>query len=404
MNTWSIEQLATILNDVVEQATGQKNLTAITNENDLITVAQTALLAPGYDPIINAISQVWSRTLFAYRDYNASLASLEFDLPRWGNAVRKLSPIAGEMLDDERFTYPVGYDAVNYPLNPLGTGLSVDHYRINKQEVMQTNFYGQGVYEQVYTIFKDQFDVAFNSAEEFGRFLSMCMSERKNDRESYKEGVAHNLQANFVGALIDEAASDRVIHALTEYNAATNLSLTDQTVFQPANFPGFMRWLYARCVVIARLMSKRSTMFQTNITGKTILRHTPKDKVRVAIHTPFAEMMKSMVLATTFNEQYLTADNFEEVDYWQSLDAPDEISLTPVYTDTSGAIATASAVAQDKIIGLIHDRDALGYAFVNQWAATTPLNILGGYWNEAHHANVKTLQDNTEKAVVLILD
>lgn len=404
MNTWSIEQLATIMNDIVQQATGQKTLTAITNESDLIAVGQSALLAPGYDPIINAISQVWSRTLFAYRDYNASLSSLEFDLPRWGNAVRKLSPVAGEVFDDDRFTYPVGYDAVNYPLNPLGTGQSVDHYKINKQEVMQTNFYGSGVYEQVYTIFKDQFDVAFNSAEEFGRFLSMCMTERKNDRESYKEGVAHNLQANFVAALIDEAATDRVIHALTEYNAVTGLSLTATTVMQPANFPGFMRWLYARCVVIARLMGKRSNKFQTNITGKTILRHTPRENVRVAIHTPFAEMMRSMVLATTFNEQYLNGDNFEEVDYWQSIDSPDNVSLTPVYTDSSGAIATASAVSQGKIIGLIHDRDALGYAFVNQWAATTPLNILGGYWNEAHHANVKTLQDNTEKAVVLLLD
>ena len=404
MNDFTVEQMATIMNDVVEQATGQKALTAITNENDLVGVMQVALKTPGYDPIINALSQVMSRTLFAYRDYRAMLSSLEFDLPRWGNMVRKISPVASEMLDDERFTYPVGYDAINYPLNPLGNGLSVDHYKQHKQEVLQTNMYGQGVMEQVYTIYKDNVDVAFSDASEFGRFLSMLMTERKNDRESYKEGVARNLQANFIGSLIDEGATDRVIHCLTEYNSACNLSLTDQTVFQPANFPGFMRWLYARCVVIARLMSRRSTMFQTNITGKVILRHTPKDKVRVAIHTPFAEMMRSMVLATTFNEQYLTADNFEEVDYWQAIDAPDEISLTPVYTDTSGAIATASAVAQDKIIGLIHDRDALGYAFVNQWAATTPLNILGGYWNEAHHANVKTLQDNTEKAVVLILD
>lgn len=404
MNDFTVEQLATIMNDVVEQATGQRTLTAITNEGDLVAVMQTALKAPGYDPIINAISQVWSRTLFAYRDYKAMLSSLEFDLPRWGNAIRKLSPVASEMLDDERFTYPVGYDAINYPLNPLGNGLSVDHYKQHKQEVLQTNLYGQGTYEQVYTIYKDNIDTAFSDASEFGRFLSMCMAERKNDRESYKEGVARNLQANFIGALIDEAASDRVIHCLTEYNAATNLSLTDQTVFQPANFGGFMRWLYARCVFIARLMSRRSSMFQTNITGKVILRHTPRDKVRVAIHTPYAEMMRSMVLATTFNEQYLKADNFEEVDYWQAIDSPDEISLTPVYMDTSGAIATASAVAQDKIIGLIHDRDAIGYAFVNQWAATTPLNVLGGYWNEAWHGNVKTLSDNSEKACVLVLD
>lgn len=404
MNTWTVDQISTVMNAVVAQATGIAGITAITNPGDFVSVAQTVLQSPGYDPIINAISQVLSRTLFAYRDYEASLAGLEMDLPRFGNAVRKLSPVAKSMIDDMRFEYPVAYDAVNYPLNPLGTGLSVDHYKIDKQEVLQTVFYGTGVTEQRYTIFKDQFDVAFSSMDEFGRFLSMLMAERKNDRESFKEAVAHGMQANFIGALIDEAATDRVIHCLTEYNTATGLSLTATTVMQPGNFEGFMRWLYARITYLARLFARRSDKFQTNITGKVILRHTSRENLRVAIHTPFAEMMRSMVMATTFNDQYLKQDNFEEVDYWQSIDTPDAISITPVYTDNTGAVATGSATSQNAIIGLIHDRDALGYAFTNQWAATTPLNIDGGYWNEAHHLTLKTVQDNTEKALVLILD
>lgn len=401
MNDFTIDQISTVMNSIVAQATGQTALTNITNAGDFVTVAQT-LLRTGYDPVINAISQVWSRSIYAYRDYKAALAGLEMDLPRFGNALRKLSPVARSMVDDMRFEYPVGYDSTQ--TDPLGNGLSVDHYKIAKQEVLQTNFYGTGVYQQRYTIFKDQFDVAMSSAEEFGRFLAMCMAERKNDRESYKEGIARGMQANFIGALIDENATERNVKLLTEYNAATGLSLTATTVMQPANFPSFMRWCYARITTLARLMAARSDKFQTNISGKTILRHTPADRLRVAILAPYAEMMDALVLSTTYNDQYLKAANFEKVDYWQSIDSPSVVKVVPVYTNTSGVITTGSAVENGSVIGIMHDTDALGYAFTNNWSATTPLNIDGGYWNEAHHSTVKTIQDNTEKAILLRLE
>lgn len=400
MNNLTVDQIATVMTDVVEQATGQKNIAAITDAASFVAVAQTALKT-GYDPIINAISQVLSRSIFAFRDYNAPNSALEMDLPRWGNAVRKLSPVARDMVDDMRFTWPVAYDASENP--PLGNGQSVDHYKIAKQEVLQTNFYGTGVYQQRYTIFKDQFDVAFQSPEEFGRFLTMLAGERKNDRESYKEAIARGIQANFIGGLLAENSSARVISLLTEYNTLTGLTLDNETVYQPDNFAPFVRWAYSRIKTIIKMMGQRSSMYQTNITGKTILRHTSPENMRVALFTPFIEQVRAMVLSDTFHDDYLKDITFEDVNFWQSIETPDTVNITPVYTNASGAVATGAAQNKSGIIGLIHDRDALGYSFVNQWAATTPLNIDGGYWNEAHHITAKTLSDNTEKAVLITL-
>lgn len=402
MNEFNISQVSTIVNNILEQMTGQKQQTVITNAADFAAVAQT-MLRTGYDPILNAISQVFSRSIFSYRDYNAPLNSLYMDAPRWGNAVRKLSPVAMEAIDNQEFQWPVAYDA-SQTANPLGNGQSVDHYRISKQNVLQTNFYGSATYAQRYTIFKDQFDVAFTGPEEFGRFTAMLAAERKNDRESYKESLARGLQAVFIGAILAEGKAERVVHLLTEYNQATGLTLTDETVYQPDNFAPFMRWAYARIKVLARMFSRRSALYQTQITGKTILRHTPTDRLRIAIYAPVMEQMKSMVLSTTFNDAYLKGAEVEAVDFWQSIDAPDAINVVPVYTSSAGALTTGAAQTQDKIFGLIHDKDALGYSDVNNWAATTPLNIDGGYWNEAHHTRFKSMLDNTEKAVVLLLD
>ena len=404
MNTFDISQVSTIVNSIVSQMTGQTSQAVINNAADFAAVAQT-LLQTGRDPVINAISQVFSRPIFSYRDYNAPLNDLYMDAPRWGNAVRKLSPVAMTAVDNQEFKWPVAYDPTQNP--PMGNGQSVDHYKISKQDVLQTNFYGSATYAQRYTLFKDQFDVAFNSPEEFGRFTAMLAAERKNDRESYKESLARGLQAVYIGALIDEGNTDRVVHLLTEYNQATGLAtpLTSQTVYQPQNFAPFMRWAYARIKVLARMMAARSEKYQTVITGKTILRHTPAENLRIAIYAPVLEQMDAMVLSTTFNDGYFEKAKIEGVNFWQSIDSPDSINVVPVYTDSTGAIKTASAaVTQGDIFGVIHDRDALGYSDVDNWAAVTPLNIDGGYWNEAHHTRFKSMLDMTEKGVVLILD
>lgn len=401
-STMTIAQASTVLNNIAGQLTGGA-LAPITNNDDFVSVAQTLLLT-GRDPIINALSQVWSKTIFAYRDYRAPLSGLEMDLERYGNAVRKLSPVARDMQDDESFVWPVAYDAVNHSANPYGDGQSVDMWEIAKQRVQQMNFYGTAVYQQRYTIFKDQFDNAFSSADEFGRFNAMNLAERNNEKEQYKEAVARGIQTNFIGALIDENQTDRVVHLLTEYNAATGLTLTATTVYQPANFAPFMRWVWARIKTIIRLMGARSNNYQTVVNGERVLRFTRPENMRVAILAQAYDQIETMVFSDTYHDDYLKGVNFESIDFWQSIDAPSSISVTPVYTGLTGAVVTGSATTSNAVFGLLHDRDALGYSLVNAWTAVTPLNIDGGYWNESYHARIKTIQDNTEKAVVLLLD
>lgn len=405
MNSMNFSQAAAVLTDIVKQATGQEAITAITTPQDFVAVAQTALKT-GYDPVINAISQIWSRTIFSVRDYRTPMDSLMMDMPRYGNALRKLSPVSGEMVDDDRYKYPVAYDD-NKTDNPLGNGESVDMYAIKKQEVLQTNFYGTAVYEQHYTMFRDQFDAAFKSADEFSRYNAMCMTERMNDRESYKESIGRGIQANFIGGLLAEANASRVIHLLTEYNAITGQELTAQSVFQPSNFAPFVRWVYARITTLARMFAERSQMFQTVINGKPVLRHTNSENLRIAIFAPAMDQMKSMVLSDTFHDNYLQFTTWEAVNYWQNIQNPGAIDIAPVYTDTTGAVSQMAAgnkIEKTGIFGLIHDRDALGYAIVNDWAQPTPFNARGGYWNEFYHSTFKTVSDNTEKACVLLLD
>lgn len=401
-STMTIEQASTVLNNIYGQITGG-SLGAITNNDDFVS-AGNVLLLTGKDAVINALSQMWSKTIFAYRDYKAALAGLEMSLERYGNATRKLSPVSGVMTDDESYAYPVAYDAVNYPLNPYGDGVSVDPWKISKQKVQQMNFYGTAVYQQRYTIFKDQFDAAFNSADEFARFNAMNLAERNNEKEQYKEAVARGLQLNLIGSLIDENNTDRVVHLLTEYNTASGQNLSATDVMQGANYAAFIRWAWARIKTIVRLMGARSNMFQTVVNNEKVLRFTRPENMRIALLASAYDQIETMAMTDAYHDDYLKGIAFEGVDYWQSIKAPASVSVTPTYTGTNGQITTGSAVSNTAVFGVLHDKDAIGYAMTNAWSAVTPLNIDGGYWNESYHARIKTVQDNTEKAVVLLLD
>lgn len=401
VNDMTVFQAGTILQSLVKQATGQAVIAAST-PGEFVSVAQTALKT-GYDPILNAMSQMWGRTIFSIRPYSRKFSGLEMSMERWGNAVRKLSIADKPIEDDARFTWPVGYDSTKAH-NALGEGESVDMYALNKPDILQVNFYGQSVYENSYTIFKDNMDVAFTSAEEFMRFNSLVTGNRSDKLEQYRENIARGILANYIGSLLAEKQNARVVHLLAEYNAETGLALTAQNIYQPENFSSFMQWAYARIATISRMMTERSEMYQTVINGKHVMRHTPANKQKVYLYAKAMDQFDAMVKANTFHDNYLKFTDYEGVNFWQSIETPDSISVTPVYTSTTGVATTGEAVEQAGIFGVIFDEEALGYAQVNNWAAVTPFNAKGGYWNTYDHVNFRAIMDMSEKGVLLLLD
>ena len=72
VNTMTFQQISTVLNSIVQQATGQAAITP-TTPGEFVSVANTAL-ALGNDAVMNAISNVLSRTIFSIRPYSAKFA------------------------------------------------------------------------------------------------------------------------------------------------------------------------------------------------------------------------------------------------------------------------------------------------------------------------------------------
>ena len=391
-NELSINQLSTVLNSIHSQATG-KSAIAVTDTSSFVTVAQATLKA-GYDPVLSAISQVLSRTIFSIRPYNAKFKGLMADSIRYGNHVRKLQTIDKPFENDVRTL--------------LVDGQAIDQYVVNKPLVLQTNYYGEETFAKSLTIFRDQLDTAFSSPEEFQRFLAMVMGNASDMIEQAHENVARATLANFIGGKIatePDGGNEQVVHLLTEYNTETGLSFDAEDLAQPDTFATFWKWAYARIAEISAMMTERSILYHTNITDKEIMRHTPADKQKVYLFNPFKFKIDSMVLSSAYHDNYLKYADKEVVNFWQSIKTPDTIKCTPVYLDVDGSLVNASdALTQENVFGVIFDEEAVGITTVNQWSAPSPFNAKGGYSNMFWHFTDRYWNDFSENGVVLLLD
>lgn len=406
INDMTIEQISSVLNAVVKQATGQNPNVDTTNPKNFVTVAQN-LLKTGYDPVMSAISQVLTRTIFSVRPYNAKFGGLYKDAQKWGNHVRKINYIDDEFENDDRL--------------PLTDGQSVDPWIIKKPRVIQSNFYGEVVYQRHVTIFKDQLDTAFRSPSEFGSFITGVMQNIYDQIAQANEELDRACIANFIAGKYASDTSN-VIHLVTEYNDYLGLvddttadppvinRYTSVTIRDPEVYSDFIRWVYARVKNLTDLMSERSMKFHVcPLDGQgaklPLMRHTPADRLKMYLYSPVENEIAARVLSDLFHDEKLKFADHERVTYWQSIDHPETINCDANYYKASdGSIDNTGAVLVQPVFGVLFDEEAIGVTNVNEWSQNTGMNPRGGYYSIFWHWTRRYYNDFCENGVVLLLD
>lgn len=389
---WGIHQISTVLNEIVQNATGKPIPNVITT-SDFVAVARTAINEIGWDKLQGQISQVTTRTIISARPYHRHLWSLYVDNIKWGNHVRKLQFVDQDWSDNQ------SWDLVD--------GQSVDMFKVKKDKVLQTNFYGQTTYRRFITWYQQQLDTSFNNPYDFMAYITGKTTELYNQIEQGHEELGRMLIANYIGAIVKEGNADRVIHLLTEFNAATGLAVDNKTVYQGDNFRNFMGWLSARLSSLSDQFMERTNRFQSEITGYTINRHTPKNKQKLITYSETMYQMQSMALSGIFHPDKVGIMAHETVGYWQSpvTGKRNSIAVKPVGIKPDGTPnVITEEVDVNNIFGVMFDAEAIGYTIVDRFSASTPFNTTGRYTNQEWHDTDRYWNDFTEKGVVLLLD
>lgn len=391
-NTLSIDQIGVLIQSVAEQATGRATITP-TNTKDFVAVAQTALLA-GAEQVMNAISQLLTRTIYARRnEYRGALNILVVDEQAYGNHVRKISAIDTDFEEDPHYN--------------LTDGQSIDMYTIRKPKFLQTNFYGGQAFEKSLTIFSDQVNTAMSGPDEFQQFLALMLGNMADQIEQVMEEQARLTLCNFMAGK-HEIDSGNEVHLLTAYNEATDLSLDAQTVKQPGNYGPFIQWVYGQIQIWSDRLRERNVLYHQNFTGYPLPRHTEGTDQRLVLFSEEVAQINASALPGIFHQNDLQFPRrYEPISYFQSPTAGNrnKITVLPSYTDATGAVVSASTATElENVFGVLYDRDAMGCTRIHQRTYRTPFNVKGEYSNVFHKFTSRYWNDWTENAITFYMD
>lgn len=392
-NTLTIDQASTLFNAILAQSKGGAVLATV-NTKDFVTLAQHAINVVGYDDLLTAMSKVISRSIFSVRPYTRKLQFLQNDTVEFGAFDRKLSAIDPVLRDNDALK------VIN--------GQSIDPYLVEKPQVYQANFYGAETFEVLQTIYKQQLKPALLNEGEWAQYLTMVLTAMQNVVEKTYEDTARMTVVNLIAGTMSTGVASQQVHLLTEYNSLTGQSLTLAQAMAPAAFPDFARWIFSRITSLSKALREYSYLYHVNPTAATpiggnISRHSDTDEQRLVLYEPFFQRVASNVLSVSFNDRYLQLLPYEGVTFWQNPLNPQSIDVDAGYVDSAGAVQHA-AVSSNVVLGILFDQDAAGTVLLQDDSYTSPFNIRGEYWNVVTKGIKRYYNDNTENAVVLLLD
>ena len=200
------------------------------------------------------------------------------------------------------------------------------------------------------------------------------------------------------------------VNLRTAFNAKYGTSYTSAQLLS-TYFQEFLGFFVATVKTTSDMMENRSTLYHWSPT-KTVNgvsyylpRQTKKQDQRMMMISRFWNDAEALVLPQIFNDQYLKLDNFEKIDYWQNINEPTKIDVTPAIPDvlSPGAQTVGNRVQLANVLGIMYDRDAIMVDFHLESVESTPLEARKHYRTIWNTINKNPIWDATENFVVFYL-
>lgn len=402
VNEMKIEDVYALLNNIHQQVTGQTDSPSGIFTSDFVSVANT-MMQQNTDVVYNALMNTIAATVFSTRPYSKQFGGMIVDNIKWGGIIRKIQFGDTDAQPDKAF-------------HDITDGQSVDHYIVNKGDVLETRYYGSNIYQDVMTVFRDQLINAFSGPEQLGSFVAAKANEVNNKWVQWTEDLARGMIINTIAAKYAHYKSgsganwQHSLPLITMYNAETGSNITYANIIAGAQAKPFWEYVRAKIRTLQRLFTTRSVMHYTQISGHNIIRHTPYANQKVYLLAPYMDMMETSTLSEAFHNDMLKYADYEGVAYWQNPNEPSVVyNVGYVYlNENNGEYAESkpddTQVDIPHVLGLIFDEDMMRINIKDTIIQNTPMNSRGLYFNTWLTAHSSYLTDFTEKCCVLTLE
>lgn len=405
-----------IMNLLLKQATGDTSLTVV--DASTFASAGELILATGMENVFNSLNIVLNRLIVASRPYDAKMRIVGVkEVGEYSNRARKISFYSKYALPDGSHNTQLFTNlAEGYTSGDNGGSSTKSQWEQHQAMSLEMNFGGSDVWQHCITQYEDQVKIAFRNADEFARFVAGYMQEHKNDIAQEQEGFYRMTLLNRMGMAYDMSSYNNgaAIDLVAGFNARFGTTYTG-TQLRQTYYKEFMAYFVATVRQISDFMEERDIAYHWDVPktvgGDTyhILRHTPKDRQKLALYAPFFNEAKALVFPEIFNPQYLSVDNYEGVTFWQAKSNRMGINITPAIIEADptdpdyGKQKAGSAVSIDYVIGCLFDEDAVLAEMQMERADTTPLEARKHYRNTWNTFAKNAISDPTEKFILFYM-
>ena len=405
-----------IMNLMLKQATGDTSITVV--DASTFASAGELVLATGMENVFNSLNIVLGRLIIASRPYEAKMRIVGVkEVGAFSNRARKISYYSKYALPDGAHNTQLFTNlAEGYTSGDNGGASTKSQWEQHQAMPLEMNFGGSDVWQHCITQYEDAVKIAFRNETEFLEFVAGYMQEHKNDIAQEMEGFYRLTLLNRMGQAYDMASymNGSAVDLVAAFNARYSTSYTG-TQLRGTYLKEFLAFMVATIREYSDFMEERDIAYHWDVPktvgGDTyhILRHTPKNKQKLALYAPLFNEAEALVLPEIFNPKYLSVDNYEGVTFWQAKSNRAGINITPAITaadpvsPTYGTQIAGSAVALDYVVGCLFDEDAVLAEMQLNVARSTPVEARKGYRNTWDTFAKNMISDPTEKFILFYM-
>lgn len=378
----TVYQVSAVLNSVVEQATGQKDIVA-TDLTNLVSLGNTILSSDASrDKFLDALVDRIGKTIISNRAYGGKKNPIKMDAFTYGAVMQKI--------------YVTPPNAEDAPQWDLRNGDAPNQFIIKTPEAKQKLFSDRNTYEIGITIPDYQLQTAFTSPEQMTAFIDAIFVAVANSQAMREDATTDMTYANCIGENIayskkPQAKGIHVINLLTKYNTLTSGTLTAAAAMRDFEFLQF-------ATRELQLYVKRFERMTTLFNAEQYQRFTPRDSARLTVLQDFASSCEVYLRSTTYHDNLVTLPNYNEVAFWQGAGNFDFANTSTINITT----ASGEAVNQTGVVALLSDMEALGM-MVDYKRTRSVRNERGEYTNYFYKTDERTFVDMSENSLVFIV-
>lgn len=373
-----VEQIYQLVNTITNEVLGDS---VVVNEDlsNVVDLGDTIVNTASMDKYVKSLIDHIGKVIFVDRPYKGSAPSVLMDSWEYGSVLEKIT------MD----SYPVATQNDTWDLND---GQSYDPNIFTSPKVSAKFYNNKNTFEIPMSFAEKQVKSAFSSVGQLNAFFSMIETAIENSMTIKIDSLVMRTICNMMAQVINGNSSTQVVHLLTTYNTRYGTSLTAANALTT---PEFARWAVLYMGLYEGRLKKLSTLF--NAGGKE--RFTPDDKLNIILLDEFAKSADVFLQSDVYHNEFTKLPSAETVPFWQGS------GTSYAFSDTSSINITydGTTVADDGIIGVMFDHDALGVSCLDR-RVTSNFNPRGEFYNNWYKYDAGYFNDLNENFVVFMVD